>query len=122
MLQIIFVLHDRTQYTQIPFSWCQRIPIFRKQCVLLCECPRLIEYLRFFLNQAKNSVSNQGFVEPDHLLVCVEPVLHLAIFFVAIHILHRSAHRPVQFLVLLRGDVQNLRGQFSKGILPIVQT
>ena len=61
-------------------------------------------------------------MEPDHLLICVEPVLHLAILFVAIHILHRSAQRPVQFLVLLRGNVQNLRGQFYKGILPVVQS
>lgn len=60
-------------------------------------------------------------MEPDHLLVGVEPVLHPVLFLIVIHVLHRPAHRPVQFLVLLRGDVQNLRGQFSQGILPVVQ-
>lgn len=64
----------------------------------------------------------QSFVKTDHLLVGIEPVLHPAIVLIAIHAVRRLVQHPPQFMVLLRGDVQDLCGQFSQGILPVVQT
>ena len=93
---------------RIHFKWialCNRH--FRE---LLCLCQNVCVRL----NQAKNMMMTERFIQQEHLLIGPMPVGQLVCFFIKRHTFHCRLQAAVKRLIFRWRDVQNLRCQCSK--------
>ena len=93
---------------RIHFKWITLCN--RHFCELLCLCQNVCVRL----NQAKNTVAAERFIQPEHLLIGPMPVGQLVCFFIKRHTFYRCFQTAVKRSVFLRRDIQNLCCQCSQ--------
>ena len=79
-----------------------------------CELLRLCQNICVRLNQTKNTVAAECFIQAEHLLIDPMPVGQRVCFFITRYTFHCRLQAAVKRLIFLRRDIQNLCCQCSK--------
>ena len=75
---------------------------------------RLCQNVRVGLNQTKNTVAAEHFIQLEHLRIGLMPVGQRVCFFITRHTFYRCFQANIKRLIFRWRDVQNLRCQCSK--------
>ena len=111
IFQVVFICTDLTQNLTVVRIYFKRIALCNRH---FCELLRLCQNICVRLNQTKNTVAAECFIQAEHLFIGLMPVGQLVCFFIKRHTLYRRFQENVKRLIFRWRDVQNLRCQCSK--------